>query len=220
MLCGSARPSCGVPKPPMPKNRLEAFSDGVIAVAITLLALNLPIPAVARTPDLGGTLGRDWPNFAAFAASFLTIGIIWVNHHAMFRRCARVDHVMLMLNVLLLMSICVLPFSTALLAEFLTASHGAHLAAAIYSGSYLVMSLFFFAAQRHVLRVRPELLHPDVTPAVREQVLKRNRFGLLPYAIATACAPISAYVTFAITVAIAVYYAVPATTADVAEIGG
>jgi uncharacterized membrane protein len=202
----------------MPKNRVEAFSDGVIAVAITLLALDLPIPAVAGTPDLAGTLGRHWPSFAAFAASFLTIGIIWVNHHAMFRRVARVDHVMLMLNVLLLMGICVLPFSTALLAEYLTASHGAQLAAAIYAGSLLVMSLCFYGVQYHVLRVRPDLLHPDVTPEVREQVLKRNRFGLLPYAIATATAPISGYVTFAITVAIAVYYANPLTTSDVAEL--
>jgi uncharacterized membrane protein len=199
----------------MPTNRLEAFSDGVMAVAITLLALDLPIPSAATTPDLARTLGHHWPNFAAFAVSFVTIGIIWINHHAMLRRVARVDHAMMMLNLLLLMSICLLPFSTALLSEYLTASHGQRLAAAIYGGSLLVMSSMFFAVQRHALRVRPDLLNPDVTPEISEQVIKRNRSGLLPYAIATAAAVLSGYVTFAITVAIAVYYAIPSTTADV-----
>ncbi len=201
----------------MPKNRVEAFSDGVIAVAITLLALNLPIPAAIGGRDLAHTLGHEWPAFAAFAVSFLTIGIVWINHHAMLRRLQRVDHAVLMLNLVLLMSICLVPFSTALLAEYLTASHGQHLAAAIYGGSLLLMSCGFFAIQWHVLARRPSLLHTNITAEVREQVLKRNRFGLLPYAVATAAAALSGYLTYAISVAIAVYYAVPRTTSDVAE---
>ena len=201
----------------MPKNRVEAFSDGVIAVAITLLALDLPIPDPETTHDLAATLGRHWPSFAAFAVSFLTIGIVWINHHAMLRRIARVDHTTLILNVLLLMSICLLPFSTALLADYLTASHGQQLAAAIYGGSLLLMSVGFIAVQRHVLVVRPDLLHEGVTQETRLRVLKRNRVGLLPYAVATAGAAISGYVTFGISLVIAVYYAVPSTTSDVAE---
>jgi uncharacterized membrane protein len=203
----------------MPKNRVEAFSDGVIAVAITLLALNLPIPAAIHGRDLAATLGHQWPTFAAFAVSFVTIGIVWINHHAMLRRLARVDHTVLFMNLLLLMGICVVPFSTALLAEYLTASSGAHLAAAIYGGSLLVMSCCFFAIQRHVLVRRPELLHEGITPEDRELVLKRNRFGLLPYAIATAAALVSGYLTYGITVAIAIYYALPRTTGDIAEAG-
>ncbi|HXB16808.1 MAG TPA: TMEM175 family protein [Solirubrobacteraceae bacterium] len=201
----------------MPKNRLEAFSDGVIAVAITLLALNLPIPAATPGRDLASTLGHDWPNFAAFVASFATIGIIWINHHAMLRRIARVDHTTLVLNTFLLMTVCLLPFSTALLAEYLTASSGQKLAAAIYGGSFTLMSLGFLAMQRHVLVAHPELLHEQVTPEVREKVLKRNRVGLLPYAIATAAAAISGYLTYGISLAIAIYYGIPRTTADVAE---
>jgi uncharacterized membrane protein len=201
----------------MPKTRLEAFSDGVIAVAITLLALDLPLPDPATTHDLAAALGRQWPSFAAFAASFLTIGIVWINHHAMLRRIARVDHVTLVLNLLLLMFICVLPFSTALLARYLTAPHGQHLAAAIYGGALFVMSCFFFGMQRHVLQVRPELLHPGVTAEVREEVMKRNRFGLPPYAVATAAAAISGYATLGICFAIAIYYGIPGTTGDVAE---
>jgi uncharacterized membrane protein len=204
----------------MPKNRVEAFSDGVIAVAITLLALNLPIPPAVPGRDLAHTLGHEWPAFAAFAVSFVTIGIVWINHHAMLRRLARVDHSVLFGNLLLLMGICLIPFSTALLAEYLTASHGQRLAAAIYGGSLLVMSCVFYAIQWHVLVRRPELLHTGVTAETRETVLKRNRFGLLPYVIATAVAAISAYLTFAICVAIAVYYAIPRTTSDIAEAEG
>jgi uncharacterized membrane protein len=201
----------------MPKNRVEAFSDGVMAVAITLLALNLPIPAPSVTQDLARALGRQWPSFAAFAVSFATVGIVWINHHATLRRIARVDYATLVLNLLLLMFICVVPFSTALLARYLTASHGQQLAAAIYSGSLLAMASMFFAMQRHVLRVRPELLHRGYTPERREVILKRNRAGLLPYAVATAAAAISGYLTFGITLAVAVYYAIPGTTGDVTE---
>ncbi len=204
----------------MPKNRLEAFSDGVIAVAITLLALNLPIPPSVAGRDLARTLGHQWPAFAAFAVSFLTIGIVWINHHAMLQRLARVDHAVLFLNLLLLMSICLLPFSTALLAEYLTASHGQRLAAAVYGGSLLLMSCVFYAIQWHVLARRPSLLHTDITPEVRAQVLKRNRFGLLPYAVATVAAAASGYLTYGISVMIAIYYAIPRTTSDVAESEG
>jgi uncharacterized membrane protein len=201
----------------MPKNRLEAFSDGVIAVAITLLALDLPIPDAARTPDLARALGNHWPNFAAFAVSFLTIGIIWINHHAMFRRMAQVDHAVLVLNILLLMTICLLPFSTALLGEYLTASHGQHLAAAIYGGALLLMSCCFFALQLYVLQRRPDLLYAQVDADTRRDVLRRNLVGLAPYALATALAAVSPYLTFAITAVLVAYFAIPATTADAAR---
>ncbi len=203
----------------MPKNRVEAFSDGVIAVAITLLALDLPIPDSSTTHHLAATLGRDWPSFAAFGVSFLTIGIIWINHHAMLRRIARVDHTTLVLNILLLMSICLLPFSTALLADYLTASGGQRVAAAIYGGSLLLMSLAFIAVQRHVLVVRPDLLHEGIGEETRRRVLERNRFGVLPYVVATAGAALSGYITFAISLGIAVYYAAPSTNADIGDWG-
>ncbi len=200
---------------PMPTNRLEAFSDGVIAVAITLLALDLPIPDAAGTHDLAGTLGRHWPNFAAFAISFVTIGIIWINHHAMLHRIARVDHALLMLNMLLLLSVCLLPFSTALMSNYLTAGHGQHLAAAIYGGSLLLMAVLFFTAQDHVVHRRPELLQAGVTEEIRRVVRRRNAAGLLPYVIATAAATLTPYLTFAIAGAVDAYYAIPNTNADV-----
>jgi uncharacterized membrane protein len=199
----------------MPKGRLEAFSDGVIAVAITVLALELPVPEPNGGRSLAHELAVRWPSFAAFAVSFLTIGIIWINHHAMLARLHQVDQGTLLLNLLLLLSVCLLPFSTSLMADYLKATEGEGLAAAIYAGSLLLMSVLFFAMQVYALRVRPQLLHRRMTPEIRDAVLRRNAAGLLPYLLATAVAAASPYATLALTAAVAVFYAVPSTTADV-----
>jgi uncharacterized membrane protein len=132
----------------------------------------------------------------------------------MLARLAQVDHRTLLLNLLLLLSVCLLPFSTALMADYLKATDGEGLAAAIYAGSFLLMSVLFFAMQVHVLRFRPRLLHRRITPEVRDAVLRRNAAGLLPYLVATAMAAASPYATLALTAAVAVFYAVPSTTAD------
>ena len=203
----------------MSKTRLEAFSDGVIAVAITLLALDLHVPNPAGAGTLAHNLGAQWPNYAAYVVSFLTIGIIWINHHAMLQRVVSVDHAILLHNLLLLMTIVVLPFSTALMAEYLKASHGQKLAAGVWSGSFLVMSIAFFAMQRHLLIAKQHLLHDHVTPELRSWVLRRNAVGLLPYAIATLAATLSPYLTLAICAAVAVFYTLPATTSDVQQAG-
>jgi uncharacterized membrane protein len=201
----------------MPKTRLEAFSDGVIAVAITLLALDLHVPNPGGPGSLAHNLAHEWPNYVAYVVSFLTIGIIWVNHHAMLRRLVRVEHSVLMFNLVLLLTIVVLPFSTALMAEYLTRSSGERLAAAVWSGSFLVMSLAFFAMQRHLLVSKQHLLQANLTPELRKVVLRRNTFGLLPYAIATAAALLSQYLTLAICAGVALFYALPQTTSDVEE---
>jgi uncharacterized membrane protein len=194
------------------KTRTEAFSDGVIAVAITLLALDLHVPKASSAASLAHQLGQQWPNYAAYAVSFLTIGIIWINHHAMLRRLVDVDHAVVMLNILLLMTIVVLPFSTALLSEYLKAGEGERLAAAIYGGSLLLMSLTFIAMHRQVLVAKPHLLDEHITEEHKRWLLRRNAIGLTPYALATAGAVLSPYVTLAICTLVAVFYALPATT--------
>jgi uncharacterized membrane protein len=198
----------------MSKARIEAFSDAVIAVAITLLALDLRVPDPASPGSLAHHLGQQWPNYAAYVVSFLTIGIIWINHHAMLQRLVSVDHTILMLNLLLLLTIGVLPFSTALMAEYLNASHGQNLAAVVYGGSFLSMALAFFAMQRHLLLAKQHLLHDRLTPEVRQGVLRRNAIGLLPYAVATIGAIVSPFLTLAICAGVAVFYALPGTTFD------
>jgi len=198
----------------MGKARVEAFSDGVIAVAITLLALDLRVPDPARSGSLAHHLAQQWPNYAAYVVSFLTIGIIWINHHAMLRRLISVDHTILLFNLLLLLTIGVLPFSTALMAEYLKAAHGQNLAAAVYGGSFLAMSLAFLAMQRHMLIAKQHLLHERLTPEVRRSVLRRNAIGVAPYSLATLGAIITPYLTLAICAALAAFYALPSTTSD------
>ena len=199
----------------MSKARTEAFSDAVIAVAITLLALDLHVPDPGGGFSLAHQLGEQWPNYAAYVVSFITIGIIWINHHALLQRLVGVDHAILMLNLLLLLTIGVLPFSTALMAEYLDASQGQNLAAVVYGGSFLLMSLAFFAMQQHVLRAKRHLLQDHLTPEVRQAVLRRNAVGPLPYAAATVGGVLSPYLTLAICAAVAVFYALPSTTFDV-----
>lgn len=198
----------------MSKSRVEAFSDGVIAIAATLLVLDLTVPRSTPRHGLAYGLAHEWPIFAGYAVSFLTIGVIWINHHAMLRRLATVDHTLLVLNLLLLMLVAILPWTTLLMADYLRASEGEALAAAVYSGSFLAMSCVFFAMQYHALVRRPHELTPQLSDAARRAILRRNRAGLLPYAVATAVAPLSPYLTLAICGAIALFYALPTTTSD------
>jgi TMEM175 potassium channel family protein len=198
----------------MTPTRLEAFSDGVIAIAITLLVLDIHVPSPSAPGTLAHKLGAQWPIYAAYLTSFLTIGIIWINHHAMVRRLREVDHSILTLNLLLLLTIGVLPFTTALMAEYLKQGHGQHLAAAIYAGSYLVMSIAFVAINRHILFAKPRLHRVELAERERRSILLRGMTGLPPYAIAIALAPLSAYVTLAICGAVAVFYALPIANVD------
>jgi uncharacterized membrane protein len=193
----------------MSTSRLEAFSDGVIAVAITLLALNLTFPAPGTQP-LGHFLAKQWPAYLAYVISFMTIGIIWINHHMAIGRLREADHSILTFNLLLLMSICVLPFTTHMMASYLTASGGERLAAVVYSGSLLVMGAAFSLLNMHTLLRKSELLNIEMTQADRGRLLRRSAVGQVPYAVAVVLALISPYASIALCGAVGVYYALPA----------
>jgi TMEM175 potassium channel family protein len=195
----------------MGTNRLESFSDGVIAVAITLLVITITVPEPGSHPhhSLAFALGQEWPEYAAYVVTFMTIGIIWINHHAMISRLTRADHPIMILNLLLLMSIAVLPFATELMATYLRQSDGQKLAAAIYSAAFLVMSLAFSALNRHVLLRKSHMLRADLSLERRRQILSRALTGLIPYAFATAIAFVSPYATLAICAAMGVFYSLP-----------
>jgi len=190
-------------------NRLESFSDGVIAVAITLLVLGISVPDPDHTPSLTHTLGTRWPEYAAYVISFLTIGIIWINHHVMINRLREADHAILILNLLLLMSIGLLPFATGLMAAYLQHPAGRSPAAAVYAGSFLLMAIMFLTLNRHILLRKPHLLGPELPEARRRAILRRSVSGVFPYLLAVALAPLSAYLTLAISAALAVFYAFP-----------
>jgi uncharacterized membrane protein len=194
--------------------RLEAFSDGVLAIAVTLLVLDIRVPDPSGHGSLAHRLGTEWPHYTAYAVSFLTIGVIWINHHAMVRRMARADHTVLVLNLVLLLTIGLLPFTTALMAEYVQRSSGEHLAAAIYAGSFLVMALAFFSMQRYLLYGSSNLAADRIDERLRRRIAWRNFAGLVPYALAVAVAPLSSYATLILCGAVALFYALPQTTAD------
>ena len=200
----------GAAEPPrMGTSRLEAFSDGVIAVAVTLLVLDIHVPELSRNETLLHALLHDWPHYAAYVVSFMTIGIIWINHHAMISRLARADHSILILNLLLLMGIVLLPFATELMAAYLRAPSGQSLAAGVYGGSFLLMAVAFATLNRHILLNRAHMLKAELPLEERHRILSRSVSGLAPYLVATVLAVVSPYATIVICGALALFYALP-----------
>jgi uncharacterized membrane protein len=186
--------------------RLEAFSDGVFAVAITLLALDLAIGGPSpHQPTLAAKLADHWPAFAAYAVSFATIGIIWVNHHTLFKNFSEIDRTLLFINLLLLFFVVSIPFATSTIAAYLRAGSGnAALAAAIYQGVFEGMSisftlLFWFAIRRKHLQIA-------LTPELGRRATIRFGIGNLGYIAGIGIAFVSAPASLALSGLVALYY--------------
>ena len=189
----------------MDKNRTEAFSDGVFAVAITLLVLDVNVAGPGHV-SLAHQLWTIWPSYAAYAVSFLVIGIIWVNHHTLVGNIAVVNRTLLFLNLLLLLIIVAIPFVTATMAAYLTAGgQDAHVAAALYAGTFELMGLAFTGVLEWALH-EDERMHQPVPAAARQAVRTRFYIGQLPYLIAVGVAFASAPVSVTITALVAIYY--------------
>ena len=186
-------------------NRLESLSDGVFAVAITLLVLGLKVHA--SQGHLAAGLARAWPEYATYVVSFVTIGIIWINHHAQFERIERVDRTLLMANLVLLMFVTLIPFPTSLLADHFSAPSDQHTAAAAYAATLLAMSLAFFST--FIWATRAKLFGTTIAERHTGYLLRRNGAGMLGYVAAIALAFLSAPVSLAVCGAVAVYYAHP-----------
>ena len=122
-------------------SRLEAFSDGVFAIAATLLILEIGVGSVPGS-DLRHALVELWPAYLAYATSFLTIGIIWMNHHYCVETMGRVDRTLLFVNLLLLLTVAFLPFPTSLVANYLQ-KPGEQAAVYVYDGTFVVMSIIY-----------------------------------------------------------------------------
>jgi uncharacterized membrane protein len=203
----------------MDRSRLEAFSDGVFAVAITLLALNLTVAGPTGQGSLTDQLNEKWPAFLAYLVSFFMIGIIWVNHHALVRSIVAVDRTLLFLNLGLLLFVVLIPFATATTADyFLKNNWDAKVAMAIYAGVFLGMSIGFsaiFEWTLHGHRVYQPLPPEEQWPA-------RIRFigGGLVYVVAIVVALFSPIASFALIAATAVYYIVQQTPDSTDSPGG
>jgi uncharacterized membrane protein len=189
------------------RNRTEAFSDGVMAIAITLLVLEIKVPAVGPHESLAHALAQQWPKYATFAVSFVTIGIMWINHHALFENIARVDRRLSFINLFLLMAISFVPFPTAVLGDYVRVSHNGHVAAAIYGVNMLLVGIGFLGMWIH-LRARPELRVVDATDERIHAALRRTFVGPACYVVAIGVSFLSASVALVIYAAVALYFSV------------
>jgi uncharacterized membrane protein len=187
------------------RSRLEAFSDGVFAVAATLLALDLTVAGPGHGL-LASQLADRWPAFVAYLISFFTIGIIWVNHHSVMNNVAVVTRSLLFTNLVLLVVTVTIPFVTATLADYLKqGGPNASVAAALYAGVFELMSISFALLFEWILRHDECVRQPLPGPAKNSARL-RFYFGQIPYLVAIGVAFVSPLAVVVITGGVAIYY--------------
>ena len=187
--------------------RIETFSDGVFAIAITLLIIEIGVPHATITESLFEKLVELWPSYLGYAISFLVIGTVWANHHNRFRLITRSDHMLLFLNILFLMCVAFLPFPTALLAEYIRGEHRIT-AVAVYSGTLAVTAVFFtllwlYAAGNY------RLVDRSVDPSLLRAMTRRFVFGMFLYLLAFALAFVSAAASLSLIVILALIFVLP-----------
>ena len=192
--------------------RLEAFSDGVFAIAITLLVLEIRLPPEAEIEHGGGlarTLLGLWPSYAGYAVSFITIGIMWANHHEVIKLMSGVDHGLIVWNLLMLMAISFTPFPTAVMAEHLPhPGWDRNVAVAFYCGSFTLTALFYNLLWRNASRQR-RLIRPHVSDERVRAITRAYAPGTFIYGAATAIAFVSVPAALAIVAGLALFYILP-----------
>jgi uncharacterized membrane protein len=186
------------------QTRVEAVSDGIFAIAITLLVLTISAPK--DYTRLAAELGDRWPSLAAYVVSFAVIGIMWFNHHSIFSLLERVDGVLFYLNLLLLMTIAFLPYPTGVLGEALQKGEGERTAAIVYSVTMTVNALAWDALWLYASSGR-RLLRSTFPESRRRIASLAFTAGIGAYAISIAVALVSAYACLAFHAALALYYA-------------
>ena len=185
--------------------RIEAFSDGVFAVAITLLTFQIRVPPHAPPGGLRLALVGLWPSYLAFLASFMTIGVMWLNHHRLFSMIERKDDGVILLNLLLLLVVTWLPFPTALVAEHLRGSHDdQQTAAVVYATSLLAIAIVFNVLWRYAIRIKAVGDHDNVGAITRQ-----HSTAPLLYTGLFATAFVSADLCLVISALYALYFALP-----------
>jgi len=188
------------------KSRVEAFSDGVFAIAITLLVLEIRVPNLlqATTTAEAAKLLAQWPQYVAYAMSFLIIGVIWMNHHALFSHLRRIDRAIVILNLLILMAVSFIPFPTAILANYPTLPPSI----VLYGGTLLLVvvlaNVLWFTVLRHDYLNRATLSER----AIRHTSI-RFVLGIVAYALATSIGYFFPRVGIALFLAIVVFYYLP-----------
>jgi uncharacterized membrane protein len=187
--------------------RVEAFSDGVFAIAITLLVLNIRIPTVedAGQGGLAGALLQQWPVYLAYLSSFITILIMWMGHHNLFRYIVRVDYPFLILNGLFLLGVTLVPVPTAILARFVASPPESGLAAALYSGMFFYLATLFNAMWIYATSGSRLVEGYEMPRAIK----LRYAVGPLLYLVSLGLAFVSVKGSLAIYLILLLYYAWP-----------
>ena len=184
--------------------RLEAFSDGVFAIAATLLVLEFAVRSGAASPPLGSQLLDLWPAYLAYATSFLTIGIIWMNHHFCVEQLARADRVLMFMNLLLLLTVAFLPFPTRLVAIYL--QHGGEQAAVyVYDATFVLMSVVFNTWWRYA-STRRRLIAEGVPDSAVRAITRAFAPGVPMYSAVFLVAIWSPLASVALTFTVAAFY--------------
>ena len=189
----------------MNKGRLEAFSDGVFAIAATLLVLGLVLPALSHPSEAAifRALLATWPSIVAYILSFFVIGIMWMNHHALFRSLERVDRPTFLFNLLLMAITAFIPFATSVLGSYPTSKTATFfygLVLTLASTSYNLMLM-------HV--VKAGLFSQKIGPARISQTVVNYRIGLVIYALAMVISLLAPLVSYLAYILIAVFYLIP-----------
>ena len=198
-------------EPDKETGRVEAFSDGVFGIAMTLLVLELHVPSIHESDGpvtasmLGAALLKHWPGYFAFLTSFSTILTMWVHHHGMFRLIRRTDSLLLFTNGLLLLLVTVVPFPTAVLAAYLR-TDAARMAAGFYAGVFLFIAIAFGVLLKVALR--PRMVMSSAPPEIVARFRASYRFGPLWYVLALLSAFFSTWLCLGICTALYVYWTV------------
>jgi uncharacterized membrane protein len=191
--------------------RLEAFADGVFAIAITLLIIEIRLPPredLLRMGGLAPALLHLWPSYLGYVVSFVVIGIMWANHHNLMKLVGRVDHGFMTFNLLLLMCVAFIPFPTAVMAEHLTDEHERTLAVAFYCGCFTVTAGFYFLMWRHAAHNR-RLIASHVPDEAVSAVTRAYAPGSFLYLMATLLAFVHVALSLSVVVGLAVLYMLP-----------
>jgi uncharacterized membrane protein len=187
--------------------RLETFADGVFAIAATLLILNVDAQVGEGSGAIGKRLLEIWPSYIAYAVSFVTIGIIWSNHHTVMAQLGKVDRTFLMLNILLLMCVAFVPFPTRLIAEHLRDRHDLQPAALAYGATMTAMSICYITLWLYASR-GGRLLRSDYNPRTVSGITRSYLPGTPLWLTATLLAFVSPLLSVAIFGGIALFYVI------------
>ena len=196
--------------------RVEAFSDGVFAVAITLLIFEIKTPP-AGSGNLSQQLLRQWPSYLSFAASFAFIGVMWINHHRLFTHIRRCNDLLLVLNLLLLMGVSFVPFPTSVLAEHLRGPDP-RTAAILFNATYFVLAILFNLLWRYAAAPRRQLLSPDVDKAAVARMTRQYSVGPLAYLICLVLAWRSVLASLLLNLLLACFFIIPPGRSELNEL--